>query len=115
MPSENISVTVGPASTIVYSTPGTLRVGRNLTLEIDASSYVSDGSYTITCADATGVDATKMTVTRTANTCTFTIDPVDALDTSQPRHHYFQHRLHLRRRTQHNPQQSLSISAPILL
>ena len=77
--SENISVTVGPASTIVYSTPGTLRVGRNLTLEIDASGYVSDGSYTITCADATGVDATKMTVTRTANTCTFTIDPVDAL------------------------------------
>ena len=77
--SENISITVGPASTIVYSSPGTLRVGRNLTLEIDASSYVSDGSYTITCADATGVDGTKMAVTRTANSCTFTIDPVDAL------------------------------------
>ncbi len=75
----NISITVGPASTISYSTPGTLRVGRNLTLEIDASSYVSDGSYTITCADATGVDGTKMAVTRTANTCTFTIDPVDTL------------------------------------
>ena len=56
----NISITVGPASTISYSTPGTLRLGRNLTLEIDASSYVSDGSYTITCAGATGVDGTKM-------------------------------------------------------
>ena len=78
--SGNISITVGPASTISYSSPGTLRVGRNLTLEIDASGYVSDNSaYTITCADATGVDATKMTVTRTANSCTFTIDPVDAL------------------------------------
>ena len=61
--SENISITVGPASTIVYSSPGTLRVGRNQTLEIDASSYVSDNSaYTITCADATGVVATRMAV-----------------------------------------------------
>ena len=76
----NISITVGPASTISYSTPGTLRVGRNQTLEIDASGYVSDNSaYTITCADATGVVATRMAVTRTANSCTFTIDPVDAL------------------------------------
>ena len=76
----NISITAGPPSTISYTAPGTLRVGRNLTLEIDASGYVSDNSaYTITCADATGVDATKMTVTRTANSCTFTIDPVDSL------------------------------------
>ena len=76
----NISITVGPASTIVYSSPGTLRVGRNQTLEIDASGYASDGSYAITCADATGVDNTKLTsVSRTANTCDFTIDPVDAL------------------------------------
>ena len=76
----NISITVGPPSTIVYSSPGTLRVGRNQTLEINASGYVSDNSaYTITCADATGVVATRMAVTRTANSCTFTIDPVDAL------------------------------------
>ena len=78
--SENISITVGPPSTIVYSSPGTLRVGRNQTLEINASGYVSDNSaYTITCADATGVVATRMAVSRTANSCTFTIDPVDAL------------------------------------
>ena len=78
--SENISITVGPPSTIRYTSPGTLRVGRNQTLEINASGYVSDNSaYTITCADATGVIATRMAVTRTANSCTFTIDPVDAL------------------------------------
>ena len=76
----NISITVGPPSTIVYTSPGTLTVGRNQTLEINASGYVSDNAaYTITCADATGVDATRMAVTRTANSCTFTIDPVDAL------------------------------------
>ena len=78
--SENISITVGPPSNIRYTSPGTLRVGRNQTLEIDASGYVLDNSaYTITCADATGVVATRMAVTRTANSCTFTIDPVDAL------------------------------------
>ena len=76
----NISITVGAASNIRYTSPGTLRVGRNQTLEIDASGYASDGSYAITCADATGVDNTKLTsVSRTANSCTFTIDPVDAL------------------------------------
>ena len=76
----NISITVGAASNIRYSSPGTLRVGRNQTLEIDASGYASDSSYAITCADATGVDNTKLTsVSRTANSCDFTIDPVDAL------------------------------------
>ena len=76
----NISITVGAASNIRYISPGTLRVGRNQTLEIDASGYASDGSYAITCADATGVDNTKLTsVSRTANSCDFTIDPVDAL------------------------------------
>ena len=76
----NISITVGAASNIRYSSPGTLRVGRNQTLEIDASGYASDGSYAISCADATGVDNTKLTsVSRTANSCDFTIDPVDAL------------------------------------
>ena len=76
----NISITVGAASNIRYISPGTLRVGRNQTLEIDASGYASDGSYAISCADATGVDNTKLTsVSRTANSCDFTIDPVDAL------------------------------------
>ena len=78
--SGTFTVNIGPDSTISYTSPGTLTVGRNRTLEIDVSSYVSDGSYTIACADATGVDTTKLTsVSRSADTCTFTIDPVDAL------------------------------------
>ena len=68
-------------SDIVFTAPTGLIVGRNRTLEINASNSVADGSNTITCADATGVDATKMTVTRGtgANACTFTVDPVDSL------------------------------------
>ena len=70
-----------PTSDIVFTAPTGLIVGRNRTLAIDASDSVADGSYTITCADATGVDATKMTVTRGtgANACTFTVDPVNNL------------------------------------
>ena len=68
-------------SDIVFTAPTGLIVGRNRTLAIDASNSVADGSNTITCADATGVDATKMAVTRGtgANACTFTVDPVDSL------------------------------------
>ena len=68
-------------SDIVFTAPTGLIVGRNRTLAIDASNSVADGSNTITCADPTGVDATKMTVTRGtgANACTFTVDPVDSL------------------------------------
>ena len=70
-----------PTSDIVFTAPTGLIVGRNQTLAIDASNSVADGSNTITCADATGVDATKMTVTRGtgANACTFTVDPVNNL------------------------------------
>ena len=68
-------------SNIVFTAPTGLIVGRNQTLAIDASNSVADGSNTITCADPTGVDATKMTVTRGtgANACTFTVDPVNNL------------------------------------
>ena len=83
----NISITVGPTSTISYSSPGTLSVARNRTLVIDASGYVSDNSaYTVTCGDATGVDANRMTVTRSSSGdgCTFTVDPVDNLPATAP-------------------------------
>ena len=68
-------------SNIVFTAPTGLFVARNRTLAINASNSVADGSNTITCADATGVDATKMTVTRGtgANACTFTVDPVNNL------------------------------------
>ena len=74
-----IPIEVGPASNIVYASPGTLSVARNLTLEIDASGYAADGSYTISCGDATGVTSTRLAVTHTGSSCDFTIDPVDAL------------------------------------
>ena len=73
------TINIGADSNIVFSDPGTLTVGRNRTRTFDASSSATDGSYTISCGDATGVDATKMTVTRAANSCSFTIDPVDTL------------------------------------
>ena len=74
-----VTLTVGASSSISFNAPSTLTVGRNRTLEIDASSYAPDGSYSISCGDATGVDATKMTVTHTGSSCDFTIDPVDTL------------------------------------
>ena len=74
-----ISIEVGPASTITYTAPTGLTAGRNRTLTINASNYVTDGTYTISCGAASGVDSTKMTVTHTGSSCTFTVDPVDSL------------------------------------
>ena len=76
-----ISVTVGPDSNIVYTAPTGLRVARNRTLEIDATDHFTESStYTVTCGDATGIDNTRLSsVARTANTCTFTVDPIDTL------------------------------------
>ena len=74
-----VTIEVGPPSTITYTAPTGLKVGRNRTLTIDASEHVADGSYTFTCGDASGVDATKMVVIRTGGSCTFTVDPVDSL------------------------------------
>ena len=100
-----IPVTVGTDSTITYSSPGTLTVGRNRTLTIDASGYVEEiasSGHTITCSDAAGVDNTKLTsVTRTANTCSFTITPVSTSDPSPARRHYLHYHFHLLRRAQH--------------
>ena len=59
-------------------------MGRNRTLEIDVLSHASEASpssYDISCGDATGVDNTKLAgVTHTG--CTFTVDPVDTLASS---------------------------------
>ena len=75
-----INIEVGPESTVAYTAPGTLNLGRNLTLAIDALGYVTeDPAYTVTCGDATGVDANKLAVTHTGSSCNFTIDPVDTL------------------------------------
>ena len=78
-----LTLTIGPASDIVFSPDSNLIVGRNRTLEINAAGSISDSSYTVTCGDAVGVDSTRLTaVTRTANTCTYTVDPIDSLATN---------------------------------
>ena len=71
-------------SNIVFTAPQNLKVGRNFTLEIDASDYITENSaYTVSCGDASGVDSTRLTsVSRTADTCTFTVDPIDTLASS---------------------------------
>ena len=80
--SGTFTVNIGPDSTITYTPPTGLKLGRNRTLTIDASDYATEASstYTITCGDATGVDSRRVTaVSHTGNSCTFTIDPVDSL------------------------------------
>ena len=82
-----ISIEVGPPSAIVFTAPDpTLRVAINLTRTIDALDYVSDGSYAITCGDATGIDSTKLTsVARdsSGSGCGYTITPISTLTMSQ--------------------------------
>ena len=78
-----ITVNIGPDSAITFTPPTGLKIGRNRTLAIDALAAISgeNAAYTVSCADATGVDATKMTVTRSSsgNRCSFTVDPVNSL------------------------------------
>ena len=86
---RSVTVTIQPPSNIVFTAPTGLKVGRNRTLEINASDHAADGTYAITCGDATGVDNTKLTAV-TRNGCVFTVDPIDTLaagsqgDTSSP-------------------------------
>ena len=76
------TIEIGPDSTISFSAPS-LRIGRNLTLEIDVMEHadeVSPSDYTISCGAATGVVSSRLEgVTRTGDSCVFTIDPVDTL------------------------------------
>ena len=63
-----------PTSEIVFNGPSGLVVAKNRDRVVNALDYVSDGSYTITCGDATNIDTTEInTVTRTG--CNFRVDP----------------------------------------
>ena len=61
-------------SNIVFNAPSNLSVVAGRNMIFSASGYASDGTNTITCGDATGVDATRLTVTRATNTCFFTVN-----------------------------------------
>ena len=75
------TVNIGPDSNLVVAPPAdpkTLEVGRNRTRGFNALDYATENSaFTVTCGDATGVDAAKLEVRR--NGCNFTIDPKDDL------------------------------------
>ena len=58
------TVNIGPDSTISYTAPTGLKVGRNRTLVIDVTDHATEAnpaSYDISCGDASGVDSTKLT------------------------------------------------------
>ena len=79
------AIEVGSASTFAYRVPSGLSVARNRTLSIDALDQITeDAAYVVSCSDASGVDASKLTVTRTTSGdgCTFTVDPVNTLTPS---------------------------------
>ena len=81
--SGTYTINIGPDSTITYTAPTGLQIGRNLTLTIDASDYVSEAgsSYTISCSDARSIHSRLTSVARTANTCSYTIDPNNSAST----------------------------------
>ena len=64
-----ITVTV---SNITYTAP-TLSMAAGETLAVTAGGYATDGSFTISCADATNVSTEFTSVTRTANTCNYSV------------------------------------------
>ena len=57
-------------SNIAYTAPS-LSMAAGETLTITAANYATDGTFTITCADATSVSAKFTSVTRTASTCNY--------------------------------------------
>ena len=59
-------------SNITYNAPSLSMVAGE-TLSVPAGSYVSDGTFTISCADATSVSAQFTSVTLTANTCDYSV------------------------------------------
>ena len=82
-----VSLNIGGDSSITFNGPGSLTVGRNLTLTINALDYASETASPtpLACGDATSVDSTKLAVTRSSDGdgCAFTIDPVDTLTPAQ--------------------------------
>ena len=58
-------------SNIAYTAPTTLSMAAGETLVVSAGGYASDGTFAITCADATNISTEFSSVTRTANTCNY--------------------------------------------
>ena len=58
-------------SNIAYTAPTTLSMAAGETLAVSAAGYASDGTFAITCADATSISTQFSSVSRTANTCNY--------------------------------------------
>ena len=65
-----VTVTI---SNIAYTAPTNLSMAAGETLAVTAGSYATDGTFTITCADATSVSSEFTSITRTANTCNYSV------------------------------------------
>ena len=79
-----ITVEIGPASTISYTSPTGLTLATNRTMTINAASYAKDGSYYITCGEADSVDS-KIAVARpNANLrpCDYAVTPTGTTGTA---------------------------------
>ncbi len=58
---------------ITFNAPSGLTVVAGQSIVIDASDYASDPGFVISCANPTGVDSSKVWVTRASGTCDFTV------------------------------------------
>ena len=72
------TVNIGPDSAITYTAPTGLLTGRNRALTVDLSAAATDGSYTVTCGDATNVHSRLSSVARpdaATMPCVFAVTP----------------------------------------
>ena len=60
-------------SSITFTAPAGLTMIAGETLEVRAGGYATDGAFTITCADATSISTQFSSVSRTANTCNYSV------------------------------------------
>ena len=60
-------------SNIAYTAPNNLTMAAGETLAVSAGNYATDGTFTISCADATSISTEFTSVTRTANTCNYSV------------------------------------------
>ena len=65
-----VTVTI---SNIAYTAPSGLSMAAGETLAVTAGGYATDGTFTISCADATSISTEFTSVTRTANTCNYSV------------------------------------------
>ena len=81
---SSFPVRVGPASVLAYQAPSGLQVGRNRVLTVNASSYATDGAYSISCGAPENIDTTRLTsVAQQGSSCNYRVTPDSALSDAQ--------------------------------